>query len=151
MLHNLKKSAVFWTSSFGANAENKSGKFVFQRTIVNYTNGLIKCWQCGNHNSTAGIQFKCTKCQSLLELPDDVVNKKSEIVFVAYIDGSGLVFFLFRTIFNCWGLTRDLILILKRWQINFGRFKMYYIRINLAIGMVNGDFFVVIRHPILFF
>lgn len=98
MLHNLKKSAVFWTSSFGANAEHKSGKFVFKRTIVSYTNGLIKCWQCGNHNSTAGIQFKCTKCQSLLELPDDVVNKrieKNKKKCVANIDGVGLVFFLF--------------------------------------------------------
>ncbi|XP_055306198.1 iron-sulfur cluster co-chaperone protein HscB [Sitodiplosis mosellana] len=77
MLHNLKRLAVFRIGVFGANADhqtNELGKSVLIRTIASYASGLIKCWQCGNENSSAGIQFKCTKCQSLLELPDDVDN-----------------------------------------------------------------------------
>lgn len=76
MLHNLKSLAVIGIRGFGANANqwtNQLGKYAVFRTIASYASGLIKCWQCGNENATAGIQFKCTKCQSLLELPDDVV------------------------------------------------------------------------------
>ena len=76
MLHNLKRLAVFRVGGLGANADhqtNELAKSVFIRTIASYASGLIKCWQCGNENSSAGIQFKCTKCQSLLDLPDDVV------------------------------------------------------------------------------
>lgn len=75
MLHNLKGISMRQTGLFGANSDpNNSIKSVFLRTIASYATGLIKCWQCGIENSSAGIQFKCTKCQSLLELPDDVVN-----------------------------------------------------------------------------
>lgn len=77
MLHNLKSVAMLWVGVFGANVNqqtNQLRKSLFSRTIANYAVGLIKCWHCGNDNATAGIQFKCTKCESLLELPDDVVN-----------------------------------------------------------------------------
>lgn len=79
MLHNLKGVVARRTGFFGANIdENIAGlrSSLFFRAISSYATGLIKCWQCGTENSSAGIQFKCTKCQSLLELPDDVVNPK---------------------------------------------------------------------------
>lgn len=69
MLHNLK-SAV--TSRTAEQCTHKLMSFVYFRAIARYATGLIRCWQCGNENSSAGIQFKCTKCQGLLELPDDV-------------------------------------------------------------------------------
>lgn len=78
MLHNLKSLATSPTSKIvGTNAVQCTTYglpvSVFFRTISRYATGLIRCWQCGNENSSAGIQFKCTKCQSLLELPNDVV------------------------------------------------------------------------------
>lgn len=78
MLHNLKSLAASQTSKIvGTNAVQCTTyslmDSVFYRTIARYATGLIRCWQCANENSSAGIQFKCTKCQSLLELPDDVV------------------------------------------------------------------------------
>lgn len=83
MLHNLKCVATSRTSqAIGTNVDQCTHKlmdFVFFRTIACYATGLIRCWQCGNENSSAGIQFKCTKCQSLLELPDDVVCMKAFI------------------------------------------------------------------------
>lgn len=79
MLHNLKNVAKSQTTQMiTVNSDqcttHKTMNSVFCRTIARYATGLIRCWQCGNENSSAGIQFKCTKCQSLLELPDDVVN-----------------------------------------------------------------------------
>lgn len=75
MLHNLKTIVLRQTGTLDANVNtNRLRNTLFCQTIANYTNGLIKCWHCGNENSSAGIQFKCTKCQSLLELPDDVVK-----------------------------------------------------------------------------
>lgn len=76
MLHNLKMRSMPWIGRFGANVDQRSDglcKLWFSRTIASYASGLIGCWHCGNENSSAGIQFKCTKCESLLELPDDVV------------------------------------------------------------------------------
>lgn len=76
MLHNLKSVATRTSQIIGGNADQCAHKLidsVFFRAIARYATGLIRCWQCGNENSSAGIQFKCTKCQSLLELPDDVV------------------------------------------------------------------------------
>lgn len=77
MLHNLKSISMRWIGVFGANADQQTNvlqKPVFFRKFVNCVTELIRCWHCGNENSTAGIQFKCIKCQSLLELPNDVVN-----------------------------------------------------------------------------
>lgn len=77
MLHNLKNLTKCRTIQvISANSDQCTQKFmdsVYCRAIARYATGLIRCWQCGNENSSAGIQFKCTKCQSLLELPDDVV------------------------------------------------------------------------------
>ena len=77
MLHNLKMVATNRTSKIvGAITDHCTHKLIdsiYLRPIARYATGLIRCWQCGNENSSAGIQFKCTKCQSLLELPDDVV------------------------------------------------------------------------------
>ncbi|XP_031635220.1 uncharacterized protein LOC116348374 [Contarinia nasturtii] len=75
MLHNLKHLSVFRIGFFGANADQRSNplrKSMAFRTIASYASGLLKCWRCGNENAAVGIQFKCTKCQSLLELPGDV-------------------------------------------------------------------------------
>lgn len=80
MLHNLKLIALRQAGAFDANVNtNRLGSSLFSRSIASYAAGLIKCWLCGNENSSAGIQFKCTKCQSLLELPDDVVNTSKTI------------------------------------------------------------------------
>lgn len=76
ILHNLKSAAIDRIGCFGANAHHQVAvcrKSLFSRAIATYATGLIKCWQCGLENSSAGIQFKCIKCQCLLDLPNDVV------------------------------------------------------------------------------
>lgn len=73
MLHNLKSVP----NMNAVQCTHKVMDSVFFRAIARYATGLIHCWQCGNENSSAGIQFKCTKCQSLLELPDDVVRTQA--------------------------------------------------------------------------
>lgn len=75
MLHNLKHIS---TSRTAEQCTSKLMSFIYVRPIARYGTGLIRCWQCGNENSSAGIQFKCTKCQCLLEMPDDVVRMNKQ-------------------------------------------------------------------------
>lgn len=126
MLHNLKGIA----HNVNVNT-NRLRSLLFSRAIASYAAGLIKCWLCGNENSTAGIQFKCTKCQSLLELPDDVVTNSFRNGFQW---GKSHRFSAFRIIFSFWKLIKGSILIQKPWHNNFDRFRMCYIQTNSVIG-----------------
>lgn len=146
MLHNLKNLATSQTSKIvGTNAVQCTAygltDSVFFRTIARYTTGLIRCWQCSNENSSAGIQFKCTKCQSLLELPNDVVWKLLYCwIWNIFIENRTQILwyrFLSRITFNCCALIKDLISIQKHWRNNFDKFRMCYTPINLVKGKLN--------------
>lgn len=78
MLHNLKVL-------LGANTKlmvvRPSGKFDSKLQQLSTLNQSInKCWKCGTENSNH-IQFQCSKCQSLLSLPSNVVST----IFVLYL------------------------------------------------------------------
>lgn len=144
MLHNLKSVGTKRTSQIVvANSDRCAHKLidsVFFRAIARYATGLIKCWQCGNENSSAGIQFKCTKCQILLELPNDVVWMWAFSSFLPKIElklNWLWHWYLFRITFNCYALINDLISIRKHWLNNFDKFRMYYIPISLVIGKLK--------------
>lgn len=84
MLHNLKVFRCLATvHKFGGNksaiiSANRWDAHLLSRlssTSTPATPTSIKCWQCGSsHSSNDGIQFQCTKCQSLLNLPSQVVQ-----------------------------------------------------------------------------
>lgn len=146
MLHNLKSLVTSRTSQIlGANSNHRTHKLmecVFFRSISQYPKGLIRCWQCGNENSSAGVQFKCTKCQSLLELPDDVVRIWTFYWWILNILAKQLeellcYCFISRITFNYYALINDLISIRKHWQNNSDKFKMYCIPISLVIGNIK--------------
>lgn len=76
MLHNLKSNSMRYLGLFGANIDkNNLRKLLLGRRFANNANILVKCWHCGNEHLSADILFKCIKCQSLLELPNEVVHK----------------------------------------------------------------------------
>lgn len=142
MLHNLKSLSMRRIGVFSANADQPTNvlqKLLYFRTIASHAMGFIRCWRCGNEISTAGIQFKCIKCQSLLELPNDVVFTKNKhfLIWNGFQEQIGIDFaFAFRIIFNSWELISDSISTSKHWTNNFGRFRMYCIRTNSAIGII---------------
>lgn len=82
MFHNLKVlRSISTVQKFGGNgihslASNRVSAHFLSRlsSTSTPTSTSNKCWQCGTPQpSNGGIQFQCTKCQSLLDVPSDVV------------------------------------------------------------------------------
>lgn len=83
MFHNLKVlRSIAFAHKFGGNhsatlSPNRlSAHFLLRHSSTSApTTTPTKCWQCGSsHSPTGGIQFQCTKCQSLLDVPGQVVR-----------------------------------------------------------------------------
>lgn len=77
MLHNLKRAISLCKKlaiplTFKPNAlewsRQHNGRYIHTTEA-----SLTKCWNCGNARTANNIQFKCDKCQHLLELPANVV------------------------------------------------------------------------------
>lgn len=73
-----------------------TGKFKFglfsrfqlnvKRSIGSYSNGRVKCWNCGIEKNSSELTFQCSECQRLLMLPDHVVNNESFASFLLLLD-----------------------------------------------------------------
>lgn len=88
MLHNLKRTLTIantanWLDRWAAATvvpQTTTFSNTSQAIIRYYTSDsnkvqLVKCWNCGNQRPSADIQFKCSKCENLLDLPNDVVSE----------------------------------------------------------------------------
>lgn len=75
MLHNLKK-VLGQKLAINAISEPNALEWKMQQ-IGRYCHttetSLANCWNCGNAGTANNVQFKCNKCQHLLDLPANVV------------------------------------------------------------------------------
>lgn len=78
MLHNLKIffriTRIHGFNTISKQSTNKICYRIDQRTIGSYLNNSVKCWSCGIEKKPTETRFKCTECQSLLDLPFKVVK-----------------------------------------------------------------------------
>lgn len=102
------------------------------------TTNLNKCWQCGSpHSSNAGIQFQCTKCESLLDVPSDVVWNVLKYADHCY-DFISLAS-ICRIISIYLPSIASTKLILRNCNRNFEKFKAFCIQINLVKSKKDSE------------
>lgn len=74
MLHNLKRAInLVNVYHFGANNKISLAQVILCKYFCVKPSQAIKCWSCGAIDASKTIQFKCSKCQCLLDLPEKMV------------------------------------------------------------------------------